>query len=63
MVTLNPPDQRTRPILWTVRDGNPNPVFTVPNNCAHANENRAQSGTTSAANLLKNHGHHERTWS
>ncbi len=34
--STNPPD------LWTVADGNPHLSFTVPNDCAHANENQAQ---------------------
>jgi hypothetical protein len=50
--------QHTRPIQWTIADGNPFPIFTVPNDCAHAKENRAQFGTTSVSNSLKTYGQH-----
>jgi len=53
------PDQPTRPILWTLGNGNPRRNFTVPENCAHAKENRAHFSTTSLANSLKNYGQHE----
>ncbi len=48
--------QHTRSIQWKGADGNPNPIFTVPNNCAHAKANRAQSAATSLSNSLKTYG-------
>ncbi len=51
--------QHTHPIQWTIADGNPFSISTVPDDCAHTKQNRAQSGTTSVANPLKNYGQHE----
>ncbi len=48
--------QHTRSIQWTMADGNPFRIFTVPDDCAHAKDNRAQSGTASLAKSLKNYG-------
>jgi hypothetical protein len=48
--------QHTRSIQWTVADGNPFAIFTVPEYCAHAKAHRAQSCAASAANSLKNYG-------
>ena len=47
------PEQPTRPILWTVADGNPFPIFTVPDDCAHAKENRAQIRHNIAGELME----------
>ncbi len=58
MKTMIRPEQLTHPILWTVVDGNPNLNFTVPDDCAHAKENRAQSTQSLSVNTLKKIGWH-----